>query len=79
MEVAQLAQLLEETAEHHGAFEGLRLAEALDEALAPKHEWWDWYAAYMDARQRGAAPQEAAAAAGRYMADVKHVVVQTPE
>ena len=69
MEVAQLAQLLEETAEHHGAFE----------ALAPKHEWWDWYAAYMDARQRGAAPQEAAAAAGRYMADVKHVVVQTPE
>jgi hypothetical protein len=70
MEVEQLAQLLEETAEHHGAFE----------ALAPPHDWWDWYAAYMDARERGAAaPQEAAAAAGRYMAAVKHVVVETPE
>jgi hypothetical protein len=29
----------------------------------------------MNARQAGSAPDEASAAAGRYMADVKHVVV----
>ena len=56
---------LHETAEHHGSFE----------AVAPPHDWWDWYAAYMDARERGSSPDEASAAAGRYMADVKHVVV----
>jgi catechol 2,3-dioxygenase-like lactoylglutathione lyase family enzyme len=60
-----LAELLLETAKHHGAFE----------AVAPPHDWWDWYAAYMEARQGGADADEAAAAAGRYMADVKHVVV----
>jgi hypothetical protein len=65
MDVAALAELLHETSEHHGAFE----------AVAPKHAWWDWYAAYMDARTRGSAPDEASAAAGRYMAEVKHVVV----
>ena len=65
MGIAALAGLLHETAEHHGAFE----------AVAPPHDWWDWYAAYMDARQRGNNQEEAAAAAGRYMAEVKHVVV----
>ena len=60
-----LAELLHETAEHHGSFE----------AVAPPHDWWDWYAAYMDARERGSTPEEASAAAGRYMAEVKHVVV----
>ena len=65
MDVAALAQLLHETAQHHGAFE----------AVAPPHDWWDWYAAYMDARQRGAASDDAAAAAGHYMAEVKHIVV----
>lgn len=64
MDIAALAQLLHETAEHHGAFE----------AIAPRHDWWDWYAAYMDARQSGRTSEEASAAAGRYMADVKHVV-----
>jgi catechol 2,3-dioxygenase-like lactoylglutathione lyase family enzyme len=64
-DVAALAGLLHETAEHHGSFE----------AVAPPHDWWDWYAAYMDARQRGSTQEEASAAAGRYMADVKHVVV----
>jgi catechol 2,3-dioxygenase-like lactoylglutathione lyase family enzyme len=64
-DVGALAELLHETADHHGAFE----------AVAPPHDWWDWYAAYMDARQRGSSPEAAAAAAGRYMADVKHVVV----
>jgi catechol 2,3-dioxygenase-like lactoylglutathione lyase family enzyme len=64
-DVSALAGLLHETADHHGAFE----------AVAPPHDWWDWYAAYMDARQRGSTPEEASAAAGRYMAEVKHVVV----
>jgi hypothetical protein len=65
MDVAELAQLLHETADHHGAFE----------AVAPPHDWWDWYAAYMDARGRGNTSEEASAAAGRYMAEVKQVVV----
>jgi hypothetical protein len=65
MDVAELADLLHETALRHGTFE----------AIAPPHDWWDWYAAYMDARQGGAAPDDAANAANRYMADVKHVVV----
>ena len=63
--IASLAQLLQETAEHHGHFE----------ALAPPHDWWDWYAAYMMAREAGSTPDDAAAAAGRYMAEVKHIVV----
>jgi catechol 2,3-dioxygenase-like lactoylglutathione lyase family enzyme len=65
VDVASLADLLHETAELHGSFE----------ALAPPHDWWDWYAAYMDARESGSTAEEASAAAGRYMADVKHVVV----
>jgi hypothetical protein len=65
MDVATLAGLLQETAEHHGSFE----------AVAPPHDWWDWYAAYMNARESGRSPDEASAAAGRYMAEVKHVVV----
>jgi hypothetical protein len=68
MDVASLAELLHETSVRHGSFE----------AVAPPHDWWDWYAAYMDARERGSAPDEASAAAGRYMADVKHVVVASP-
>ena len=65
MTIAALADLLHETSERHGSFE----------AVAPPHDWWDWYAAYMDAREGGSAAEEAAAAAGRYMAEVKHVVV----
>ena len=60
-----LAQLLLETAKRHGEFE----------AVAPPHDWWDWYAAYMNARQSGSNPDEASAAADRYMAEVKNVVV----
>ena len=63
--MADGSELLRETSERHGAFE----------AIAPPHDWWDWYGAYMTARQTGATPDEANAAAGRYMADVKHVVV----
>ena len=64
MDVATLAELLHETAEHHGAFE----------KRAPKHDWWDWYAPYLDARQHGSAPEAASRAADRYMAEVRHVV-----
>ena len=64
MDVAARADLLHETAEHHDAFE----------KAAPPHDWWDWYAAYMDAREGGSTPAEASIAAGRYMAEVKHVV-----
>jgi hypothetical protein len=63
MEIAALADLLHETSEHHGAFE----------AVAPPHSWWDWYAAYMDAREQGSSPDEASKAAGRYMEEVLHV------
>jgi hypothetical protein len=63
--VATLADLLHETSLRHGAFE----------AIAPPHDWWDWYAAYMNARQRGMASDDAVTAAARYMADVKQVVV----
>jgi hypothetical protein len=65
MDVSSLADLLHETSERHGSFE----------AVAPPHDGWDWYAAYMAARQSGCTPEEASDAAGRYMADVKHVVV----
>jgi hypothetical protein len=65
MDVASLADLLHETAEHHDSFE----------KAAPAHDWWDWYAAYIDARQSGSSPEDASAAAGRYMAEVKHVVL----
>ena len=64
MDVADLAELLHETSLRHGAFE----------AVAPPHDWWDWYAAYIDARQGGAAPDPASEAADRYMAEVKHIV-----
>ena len=64
MEVAELADLLHETAEHHDAFE----------KASPPHDWWDWYAAYMDARKDGSGPAEAEAAADRYMAEAKGVV-----
>jgi catechol 2,3-dioxygenase-like lactoylglutathione lyase family enzyme len=64
----ELAKLLLETAMRHGEFE----------AIAPPHDWWDWYAAYMDARQNGSTPDEATAAADRYMAEVKGVVVSRP-
>ena len=64
MDVAALAELLHETSIRHGDFE----------AAAPPHDWWDWYAAYIVARQGGSDPDDAAAAAGRYMEAVKHVV-----
>jgi hypothetical protein len=65
MDVGSLADLLHETSGRHGAFE----------AVAPAHDWWDWYAAYLRAREQGSSPDQADAAADRYMAEVKNVVV----
>ena len=63
VDIASLAALLHETAEHHDPYE---------KSHAP-HDWWDWYAAYIDARQNGSGADQASAAAGRYMEDVRHV------
>ena len=63
-DVAALAELLHETSEHHGAYERSH----------PKHDWWDWYAPYLGARQNGSSPEEAAAAAERYADEILGVV-----
>jgi catechol 2,3-dioxygenase-like lactoylglutathione lyase family enzyme len=62
MNVATLAELLHETEEHHGQYEKTH----------GKHNWWDWYAPYFSARQNGSSPEEAVAAADRYMEEVLH-------
>jgi hypothetical protein len=59
-DVASRAALLKETAEHHDPYE---------KSHAP-HNWWDWYAAYMVAREQGQSPGDAAASAGQYMTGV---------
>lgn len=59
-----MTKLLQGTALRHGSFE----------AIAPPPGWWDWYAAYMAARLDGSGPDEANAAAVRYLTEVKHVV-----
>jgi len=64
VEVATLAELLHETAEHHDAFE----------ESTSKHDWWDWYAPYLDARLRGSTPEGATSTADRYMQEVRDVV-----
>ena len=55
-DVATLAELLHETEQHHGAYERTHA----------KHNWWDWYAPYLNARQNGRSSEEASAAADRY-------------
>ncbi len=62
-DVAFLAGLLHETAEHHDLYE---------KSHAP-HNWWDWYAAYFHAREQGRTQEEASQAAGRYMDEILHV------
>ena len=66
MDVVTLAELLHETEEHHGQYEKTHA----------KHNWWDWYASYLSARQNGSSPEEASAAADRYMQEVIHVPLQ---
>jgi catechol 2,3-dioxygenase-like lactoylglutathione lyase family enzyme len=63
MDVETLAELLRETEERHGNYEKTHA----------KHHWWDWYAPYLGARENGSTPEEAAAAADRYMEEVLHV------
>lgn len=65
MEIEELAELLKETESEHAAFE----------AVAPKHNWYDWYAAYIIARQRGSNPEEASFAARTFMAEAKGIVI----
>jgi catechol 2,3-dioxygenase-like lactoylglutathione lyase family enzyme len=63
MDIVSLAELLRETEQHHGQYEKTHA----------KHDWWNWYAPYLSARQNGGTPEEAAAAADRYMEEVLHV------
>jgi hypothetical protein len=65
MDTAALADLLHETSERHAQFE----------AIAPKHDWWDWYAAYMTARENGHTPDEASSAARAYMEEARGIRV----
>jgi catechol 2,3-dioxygenase-like lactoylglutathione lyase family enzyme len=64
MDVSSLAGLLHETEQHHGHYEKTHA----------QHDWWDWYAPYLSARQNGASAEEAAAAADRYMDEILHVL-----
>jgi len=57
IDVANIAELLHETAEHHDHYEKTH----------GKHNWWDWYAPYFSARQNGSSSEEATAAANIYM------------
>lgn len=63
MDVASLADLLHETGEHHDRFEKSHA----------EHHWWDWYAAYMNARQSGSNSEESSAAADKYMEEVLQI------
>ena len=63
MDIPTLAALLRETAEHHDHYEKTHA----------QHNWWDWYAPYLSARQQGSNPEEAATAADCYMEKVFHV------
>ena len=63
-DVATLANLLRETAEFHDQYEKAHV----------KHDWWDWYAPYLNARQNGSSPEESAAAAERYMEEILPVL-----
>jgi hypothetical protein len=64
IDVPTLAELLREAGEHHGNYEKTHAA----------HHWSDWYAPYVSARQNGSSPEDAAAAADRYMDEVVHIL-----
>jgi catechol 2,3-dioxygenase-like lactoylglutathione lyase family enzyme len=65
-DIATLAELLHETEQRHGSYEKTH----------GEHNWWDWYAAYLSARQNGTSSDEAVAAADRYMTDVLKIEPQ---
>lgn len=62
--IADLADLLRETAERHDGFEKRHAG----------HHWWDWYAPYLSARQNGSSPEKASAIADSYVEEVTKVV-----
>jgi catechol 2,3-dioxygenase-like lactoylglutathione lyase family enzyme len=63
-DVGTLADLLRETAERHDRFEKTHAG----------HDWWNWYAPYLNARQNGSSPEEAAAAADRRIEQILQVI-----
>jgi hypothetical protein len=64
MDTAILAELLHETAVRHDPYEKTH----------PAHNWWDWYAAYMNARENGRTPEEASEGAGNYVEETLGVL-----
>jgi hypothetical protein len=60
MDVTTLTTLLRETEHHHGAYE----------AVAPRHHWSDWYAAFMVAREQGLPVAQATKAASLHMEEI---------
>jgi catechol 2,3-dioxygenase-like lactoylglutathione lyase family enzyme len=62
-DVASLAELLRETSEHHDHYEKTHA----------EHHWYDWYAGYLNARLNGGAPEDASAAADRYMETISPI------
>jgi hypothetical protein len=61
MDVATLASPLREAAERHHHYE----------RIAPEHDWAEWYAPYINAREQGSTPEEASDAAGLYVEGVR--------
>ena len=61
MDVSTLTGFLREAEMRHGAYE----------AVAPKHHWSDWYAAYVVARQRGRTTDDAVKDAGLHMEGIR--------
>jgi catechol 2,3-dioxygenase-like lactoylglutathione lyase family enzyme len=66
LDARALAELLHETEQRHGAYEKTHA----------KHDWWDWYAPYLSARQSGSTPEQASKAADRYMDEVLQVAAR---
>jgi catechol 2,3-dioxygenase-like lactoylglutathione lyase family enzyme len=63
MDVGTLAELLRETSKHHDHYEKTHA----------EHHWWDWYAAYLNARLNGSSSDVASAAADHYMTEAYHI------
>jgi hypothetical protein len=61
VEVAALADLLGEPAEHHDPCEKTQ----------PRPNWWEWCAPYIHARQHGSSPDNAANAAALHMEQLR--------
>lgn len=64
VDIDALAELLREAGKNHHHYETTHAA----------HEWSDWYAPYMSARQRGDNPEDAAAAATRRMTEIFNIL-----